>query len=193
MRLFVAVEIDDAVKRAAAGIAARLSSALESPRRRSVSWVTWQNLHLTLHFLGDVSAALATTVSERLASPLPVEPFDVAVGGVGVFPSSGTPRVVWLGVTEGARSLAALHREVAGRLDGLGLPLEDRPYRAHLTLGRVKAPPGPGFKDALAHERAEAAGRCRVDHVTLFESRLSPDGARYSVVATSRLGYHLPT
>jgi len=191
MRLFVAVELDEAVRRGAARIASSLASASEQGGgRRSVTWVAQQNLHLTLQFLGEVDSDLARTVAERLAAPLAVPVFDVGVAGVGTFPPSGPPRVIWLGVTDGAAPLAALYREVDHRLEGLGFPREDRPFRGHLTLGRVKAPCGPRFREALAGARTANAGRCRVDHVTLFESRLSPQGSTYSVVATSRLGYH---
>ena len=76
------------------------------------------------------------------------------------------------------------------RLEGLGFPRESRPFRAHLTLGRVKAPLGPRAGEILAGTSVARDARCRVDHLTLFESRLSPRGATYSVVATARLGYH---
>lgn len=191
MRLFVAVELDDAVRREAARLAATLAGALE--RRgagRRVSWVAPQNLHFTLRFLGEVDAPLAGAVVERLGPPLDVPPFDVALGGLGTFPPAGPPRVIWLGVAEGAERLAAVHREMSRRLEGLDLSREDRPFRAHLTLGRVKAPLGPEAKAILAGAQPLEESRCLVDHLTLFESRLLRSGATYSVMATTRLGYH---
>jgi 2'-5' RNA ligase len=191
MRVFFAVELDEVVRRKAARLAAGLATALEQGGgRRRVSWVAPQNLHLTLQFLGEVDPQLAQTVVDRLAHPFAVPAFDVALAGVGTFPPSGPPRVIWLGVTDGAAPLSGLYREVDHRLEGLGFPRENRPFRAHLTLGRVTAACGPRFRDVLATARMADASRCRVDHVTLFESHLSPQGSTYSVVATSRLGYH---
>lgn len=194
MRLFLAVELDEAVRRAAADTARRLSLALERHGvRRGISWVAPANLHFTLHFLGEVDDATARVLVERMSAPLATPPFDLALAGLGTFPPSGPPRVIWLGVGEGAPGLAEAHREIGTRLDGLRVAREHRPFSAHLTIGRVKAPPGPRLADAIAATTPAADARCRVGHVTLFESRLSPRGATYSVIATARLGYHQPS
>lgn len=191
MRLFLAVELDEAVRRAAADTARRLSLALDRHGiGRGISWVAPASLHFTLHFLGEVDERTAGVLAERMAEPLQASPFDLALSGLGTFPSSGPPRVIWLGVGEGASGLADAHREIGRRLDDLRIPREHRPFSAHLTIGRVKAPLGPRFADALAGTTPAAGARCLVDHVTLFESRLSPRGATYSVIATARLGYH---
>lgn len=190
MRLFVAAELDDAVRRSAAEIQARLRKACEADNRRAISWVAPENLHFTLQFIGEVEPGVSRQVVEQLTPPFDVPPFDVSVAGVGTFPPSGPPRVVWLGVADGGVPLAALAREVNARLDQVGLPRDDRPFRAHLTLGRVKGPTGPRVRDALAASRDAVAGRCRIERVTLFESRLSPRGSTYAVVLGTRLGYH---
>lgn len=194
MRLFLAVELDEAVRRAAADTARTLEAALgRQGIRRGIGWVAPANLHVTLHFLGEVDEPTARAVADRMSPPLATPPFDLALGRVGTFPPAGPPRVIWLGVAEGARELAAVHAEVGRRLEETGVPLERRPFGAHLTLGRVKAPLGPRLQDVLAEASRSRAVRCRVDHVTLFESRLSPRGATYSVIATARLGYHQPS
>jgi 2'-5' RNA ligase len=194
VRLFLAVELDEAVRRAAADTARRLAAALD--RRgagRAVSWVAPGSLHFTLHFLGEVDDPTARALVERMAPPLSTSPFDLALAGIGTFPPAGPPRVIWLGVDDGAAGLAEVHREMGARLDGLRVARERRPFSAHLTLGRVKAPTGPRLAGAIAETAAAPDARCRVDHVTLFESRLSPRGASYSVIATVRLGYHQPS
>jgi RNA 2',3'-cyclic 3'-phosphodiesterase len=194
MRVFVAVELGEAVRERAARVSRALAAALEQGRdRRGVAWVAPHNLHLTLRFLGEIDAAALEAVKGRLAPPFAAPPFEVALSGLGTFPSSGPPRVVWLGVGDGAKALSGLYREVDERLAGLGLPREARGFHAHLTLGRIKAPVGPRLLAAMTKSGAADAGRCLVDHVTLFESRLSPSGATYSVVGTSRLGYHHTT
>jgi len=194
VRLFLAVELDEAVRRAAADTARTLAAALDRQGiRRGISWVAPGHLHFTLHFLGEVDEPTGRAVADRVSAPLAMAPFDLALAGFGTFPAAGPPRVIWLGVAEGARELAAVHAEIGGRLEGLGVPLERRPFSAHLTLGRVKAPLGPRLHDVLAGASLVREARCRVDHVTLFESRLSPGGASYSVIAMARLGYHQPS
>jgi RNA 2',3'-cyclic 3'-phosphodiesterase len=193
VRLFLAVELDEAVRRAAADTARTLAAALDRQGiRRGVSWVAPENLHFTLHFLGEVDEPTSRAVVDRVSPALSAAPFDLALAGLGTFPPSGPPRVIWLGVAEGARELAAVHAEIGRRLEGLGVPLERRPLSAHLTIGRVKSPLGPRLHDVLAGASLAREARCRVDHVTLFESRLSPRGATYSVIAAARLGYHHP-
>jgi RNA 2',3'-cyclic 3'-phosphodiesterase len=188
MRLFVAAELDEIVRARAAAVTARLRAAADSDGRGAVSWVAPANLHFTLRFIGEVDAGVAARVAARLAPGFELPAFEVSVGGVGTFPTSGPPRVVWLGVSEGDGGLAALAGAVNDRFDSIGLPREQRSFRAHLTIGRVKGPAGPRFREALAAARDSVVGRCAIDRVTLFESRLSPRGSTYSVVATSRLG-----
>ena len=191
MRIFVAVEIDEAVRRRVARVSRALAAALEQGRDRpGVAWVAPHNLHLTLQFLGDIDAPALEAVKSRLAPPFAAPPFEVALSGLGTFPSAGPPRVIWLGVGDGAKALSDLYREVGWRLTGLGFPRDARGFHAHLTLGRIKARVAPRLRDGMAAAGAADAGRCLVDRVTLVESRLSPSGATYCVVATSRLGYH---
>ncbi len=179
------------MRREAAQLSRCVAAALEhAGGRRSVAWVAPQNLHLTLRFLGEIDASAAEAVKDRLVPPFATPAFEVGLSGLGTFPSMGPPRVIWLGVSAGAVALSDVAREVDARLEGLGLPNEERGFHAHLTLGRVKSPVGRRERDAIAAVGAADAGRCLVDHVTLFESRLSPSGASYSVIATSRLGYH---
>jgi RNA 2',3'-cyclic 3'-phosphodiesterase len=191
VRLFVAVELDEVVRREAARAARTLAAALDRQGAgRRVGWVAEPNLHLTLQFLGEVDPPTARTVTDRLSEPLTIPPFDVVLGGLGTFPPAGPPRVIWAGVTEGADQLSMCQGEVGRRLEGLGFPRERRPFRAHLTLGRVKAPLGARIGEIFAEAVLAREARCRVDHLTLFESHLSPRGATYSVVAIARLGYH---
>jgi RNA 2',3'-cyclic 3'-phosphodiesterase len=191
MRAFIAVEIGEAVRRRAAQLSRSLASALErGGDRRAVAWVAPQNLHLTLRFLGEVDAAAVEAARDRLAAPFETPAFEIGLSGLGTFPPAGPPRVIWLAVSSGAKALSDLSREVDARLDGLGLLTEERGFHAHLTLGRVKGRVGTRVPGAIAAAGAADAGRCLVDHVTLFESRLAPSGATYCVIATSRLGYH---
>ena len=184
MRLFVAVELDKAVLAAAQDTAGALRQRIgEALHAR---WVPPARMHLTVRFIGHVKDERVPPILEALTPPLVVAPFDVALGGCGVFPPHGPPRVLWIGVTDGVSSLQAMHEAFNARLLPFGFTPEDRPYAAHLTLARVKhAARGSGAAArAAVREIPPSAVSCRISHATLFESRLSPRGPAYVSLAT---------
>ncbi len=151
-----------------------------------VSWVSTANYHLTLKFLGDIEERRAAEVAAALAAGVAgLEPFDLAIGGLGAFPTATRPRVIWAGVGAGAPALAALADAVEERLVLLGFAREARGFSAHVTLGRVREPrPHPALAEALARAVSVELGSARVDRVMLMQSRLSPRGAEYTELAT---------
>ena len=180
MRLFVGVELDDRVRDAAAGIAEAIGREVGS--RLDARWIPSSNLHITLSFLGEVEEPHAERVIHALERPFAEPAFEVALDGVGAFPPSGAPRVLWLGITSGGGSLSRLNRELTGRLEPLGFPPERQPFSAHLTIARVRDVVGGGpYRDIrqLLRTVPAHAGRCRIAAVTLFRSHLSPKGATY--------------
>lgn len=183
MRLFIGVELDAPVRRAAEDVAIRVRERLHTlaPGLRA-GWVAPANFHITLWFLGEVSEVRAEAIAAALrASAFPVAPFDLALDGCGAFPPSGAARVLWIGVRRGAAEMAALYAELGARLRPLGFEAERRGYSAHLTIARVKDPArgtGPAVRQTLAATPADC-GITRVTAVTLFRSRLSPRGATY--------------
>jgi 2'-5' RNA ligase len=187
-RLFFAVELDRAVRRAAARVAAELSRALTASGRAEVSWVREENLHLTVRFLGETPAARVAPLVEAFAVPLVTPSFELRFAGLGTFPPRGPARVIWLGVAAGHDQLAAVHREVEDRLGLLGIEREERPYRAHLTLGRVRRPLGPRAASIIGSAAAAGIPASAAREVTLFESRLSPRGPTYTAVCRTALG-----
>ena len=144
-------------------------------------WVPAVNLHITLWFLGEVEADRVPRICESVSVPFDVPRFTLRAGGLGAFPSSGPPRVFWMGVTTGGESLAALHTRLASRLAPLGFEPERRAYSAHLTLARVRDVARGAAADVrrlLAGITAEA-GSMEVSAATLFRSRVSSRGAAY--------------
>jgi 2'-5' RNA ligase len=185
VRLFIAVDPDATARAAISASVARLREHAECRQgglSRSVSWVPEGNLHLTVHFLGEVEDARVPGLQSSLARPLGIEPADVGFGGWGVFPSRGSPRVVWIGVTDGLSSLERAHALLKVRLAELGVGFEARRLSPHLTVGRVKAPSGEVFRDLVDGGEAPVAARCTVTQCTLYRSRLSPDGATYEAL-----------
>jgi 2'-5' RNA ligase len=150
------------------------------PRAR---WVRPENVHATLAFLGDTSReripdaldALAKAVADHSA-------FGVRLSGLGAFPSAGRPRILWLGLTEGAERLAALQMSIMQALSRAGFRSDEKPFVPHLTLARVRDPrDARGWEAAAAEVRADL-GPAWVSGVGLMESELRREGARYMLV-----------
>lgn len=183
MRLFAAVELDPAVRAAAAAAGQALRARL--PRRFAARWIPEENIHITLWFLGEVDDTRMPALVSALEPPFGLPAFSLEIGGLGAFPPSGPPRVIWMAVGDGADGLLALHGLMAARLEPLGFAREDRPYRAHVTIARVRDPGGGGTHAAVRRVLAELpapGGPSRVARVTLFRSRLSPKGSTYEPV-----------
>jgi 2'-5' RNA ligase len=183
VRLFVAADPSSDIRRAAAARSSELRRTLEGDAfARSIRWVPEENLHLTIWFLGEVPEERSAPVLEALHPRLQVPSFDLRLSGFGAFPLSGSPRVLWLGVSEGLAGLSSAHAEVGARLAPWGFAPEDRPYSAHLTIARIKSPLRAGqravLRNALSTLTADP-GTCRIDALTVYRSRTSPKGAVY--------------
>ncbi|MDE2970262.1 MAG: RNA 2',3'-cyclic phosphodiesterase, partial [Chloroflexota bacterium] len=117
--------------------------------------------------------------------------FELALEGVGAFPDGGTPRVLWAGVTGETRSLAALARAVDEACAGLGFPRERRAFSPHLTIARLRDTATVEDRrqaaEALTAVGLERSDGFRVDEVHLIKSTLTPLGAVYESMHTTRL------
>jgi len=189
VRLFVAAELSDEMRQAATATIADLQHRLG--RRVVARWLPTDNLHITVRFIGEVSETIASDVLRALSAPISLEPFDLRFGACGAFPSGGLPRVIWIGLANGAPSLATINGEMSGRLDRFGFEAEPRSYSAHLTIARVKEVARGSTSDVrrILRETPIPDGHCRVDHATIFRSQLSPKGARYESLATCSFLY----
>jgi 2'-5' RNA ligase len=181
VRAFVAAELSSPAR----ADLARVIEALRKEAPEDVRWVDPSLLHLTLKFCGDVSQERIDELIERCAvRARGVQPFDVAVGGLGAFPNAREARVLWAGVTKGASELARLARKLDAACARLGVERERRAYQAHLTLGRLREPQRVAVERLAAPEGIAF----RVDDVVFFQSRLSPRGAEHVPLARLPLG-----
>jgi len=157
---------------------------------RDVAWVAAGNLHLTLKFLGAVPETRIESIAGALRDAgLAGRPFEARIRGLGAFPSTGRPRVVWAGVTDGASQMTELARRVDIALAALGFAPEERPFSPHVTLGRVRRPErNPALADALERASGREYGLLQVQSAALMRSQLGPRGARYSELVTVGLG-----
>lgn len=178
-RLFLAVDIDEHVR----GAIGRISSDLQQrigPHMRA-TWVKPHRMHLTLHFFGEVDAATEERLRAALVDPIAQEPFDLSFDRIGCFPEKGAPRVLWLGIRDGASELKRTQQILAVRLS-----VTDPAFKPHLTLARIRDRVRRGQIGEITSIPA-SAGPCRIDRVTLYESRLSPAGPTYLRLASASL------
>ncbi len=182
-RIFIAIELSPDVRRWLEKARADLQSAMPAD---AVRWVDVNGIHLTLKFLGEIPVGRIDAVRGAMdRSREGVRPFSLTVEGVGCFPNTGRPRVVWAGV-RAEPSLADLQRRLEDNLHAVGFPKEQRAFSPHLTLGRVKdgASENQLHKIAAAIESAQTAppAAMAVDGLCLFRSVLRPQGSQYSVL-----------
>jgi 2'-5' RNA ligase len=185
MRLFVAIELGDAVLDLLDEATAPLRA--EAPE---LAWVPRDKRHLTLKFLGEVEEAresLLVEAADRAAARQP--PMEMHVREVGAFPNFRRARVVWIGVEQEPR-LELLHHDLELACAELGFEVEGRPFRPHITLARVRAPLPAERLRALARSarRVRMEAIVLVERITLFESSLAPTGASYRRIHAAPLG-----
>lgn len=181
MRLFVATDLDDAALEEIGALQWRLKR--RAGERGSLKWTKREQMHLTLAFIGEADEMLAAKLIAAMQKRAGQAPFDVEFEHIGVFPPHGAPRILWLGVGRGAADLIALQRDIAARVEAVGVRLEERPFHPHLTLGRWRdgRPSDRRAIDEMADTGVVA--RASVDHATLYRSQLSPGGSIYTPVA----------
>lgn len=175
MRLFVAVDVPDGLRAAVEEqVAGGLRGALPDAK-----WTRPEGRHLTLKFLGEVPEERVDEVSAALrAAAAGHAPFTASFDRVGGFPNLGRPRVVWVGVGEGAEPMAELAASISEACEPLGFEAERRRFTGHLTLARIKRPKKIGELPAVE----VPADEFDVNEVVLFRSQLHPKGARYTVL-----------
>ena len=187
MRLFLAINLPPDVRHAIAEASAPLRAAAPA-----LSWIREPQLHLTVKFLGDQPEELAPRIAEAMnAVAGRNRVVDVEIGGVGAFPNFRRPRVVWIGVSPEPK-LELLHHDVESACESLGMPLDGKHFRRHLTLARVK--PRAAKPDALRSLAQAAKAVSFVEEVVitsldLMESELTTVGSRYRLLASSPLRY----
>jgi 2'-5' RNA ligase len=182
MRCFVAIDLSPAVRAALGDAQATLRAACA---RADVRWAAPTQFHLTLKFLGQVADERVPEVAAALAPVAgATAPIVLAAAGLGGFPSPSRPRVLWTGVRAGVAELGVLAAAIDRALAPLGFPLEGRPFRGHVTIGRVRSPKGLGRLAAALRRAAEVQlGSWTAREVVLYQSKLRPTGAVYEAVA----------
>ncbi|MDD5166551.1 MAG: RNA 2',3'-cyclic phosphodiesterase [Candidatus Omnitrophica bacterium] len=187
MRTFIAIELPQKIKDALE----RLQNQLKTTGA-DVKWVSPQNIHLTLKFLGEIDdkkIGEATKILEDNAKN--EKTFPLRLASIGAFPKIDTPRVIWIGVAQGDSETKKIAGSLEDAFSKIGIPKEDRPFSSHITIGRVRSPQN---RDKLVQELktlADSSGKENLeftaDKITLFKSTLTPKGPLYEAFKIATL------
>lgn len=184
MRLFIAIEIPDAVKH-------EMAKAQERLRRSGVEagWTRPEGVHLTLRFLGEVNESLVADIIAALKGAVGgTGGLHLDIAGAGAFPNPGNPRVAWIGVSGDVEKLAKIQAAVEDAVAGLGFTREDRKFSPHLTLARIRRIGSRGrWLAALEEIKNVRAPGFDADSISLMKSELKPSGAVYAEVGRVNL------
>jgi 2'-5' RNA ligase len=180
LRAFIAVEIPAEIQQNVYKQTAAFRRGIES----LIRWVPAHNMHLTLKFLGDVSPNNVEFLVQMLRNEAALVPaFDIHLAGLGAFPNLRRPRVIYVGIQAPA-ALDALQRGIEAAARRLGYESEERPFSAHLTLGRLRqnatAVEQQQIRRALEGTQVDVFGTARVDSLHLYKSDLNPGGSIYT-------------
>ena len=176
----MAIDLNADVRRRAKTLLAALSRLTSGVR-----WVAADQLHVTLKFLGDVDDTGFYSVCEAVRRAIRGRPaFSLACRGVGAFPDLSRPRTIWLGLEDPDGRLADLQAAVEGSLRELDFPEENRPFRPHVTLGRVQeqARDLESLQEALETQADFDAHWLTIESCTVYASELRRTGPVYSVL-----------
>ncbi|MBS3764969.1 RNA 2',3'-cyclic phosphodiesterase [Candidatus Bipolaricaulota bacterium] len=186
MRTFFSLELPESVKN-------QIKSAgqsIEGPAY--VKWVSEDNLHITLKFLGEVDRGRIPEIKERAEGTASrSEPFEFNIDKLGGFPNLNFPKVIWLGSSSPPDEILRLHDDLEESLFGLGFEKEDRDYVPHITLGRTKEDDESKIEQLgrnIEQLNFDSTWKVPVEHLTLMESELKSDGPVYTPLFRVDLG-----
>jgi len=186
IRAFLAIEPPEDILQKISDLQEKLKREISG----RLSWTRPQGQHLTLKFFGDISTDDVKNICSAVQKRIVLEAkLNLNVEKLGVFPDARRPRVLWCGVTGDVEKLVTLQKKLDSDFADIGFPAEERPFKAHLTLARIKdSREITGMNEALKKHDSFTAGEFVTDKLFLFQSNLSPQGAVYTKLAEFALG-----
>lgn len=184
MRIFIAVKIPEDVRR-------KVRQYINSIKNNfnNVKWVSQENLHLTIKFLGEVKKPDLKKIMECIEETASeFTPFSMGLNGLGFFPSEMKPRVIWFGADGGADHLLEVFHSLENCLEKAGFDRDARTFSPHLTIGRVRKDKKTVVPEGLPEFDSV---RFEINSLTLMKSILTPNGPIYESTFESKLTHEL--
>lgn len=180
IRTFLAIDLPEEIKVQIENVQSRLKASV-----KGIRWARPEGIHLTLKFFGNISENKIADISSVVEkNTVDIRPLSLKVSTLGTFPNLKSPRVLWLGIGGSVEKLSDLQKEIEKDLESIGFQRENRAFRAHLTLGRIKSPKNvKGLSEIMKNEEIYDAGSFCAGGLTLLKSDLTPQGAIYTKLA----------
>jgi 2'-5' RNA ligase len=187
MRAFIAIDLSKEIKEYLSFLQAQLKKS-----NADVKWVAPDNLHITLKFLGEINEAHTKQVIGIIKSIASAHTqFHLKPGSIGAFPSTKSPRVLWVGLTNGDYESKEIAKKLESMLEKTGFPKEDTPFSSHITIGRARSNYNRDtliqYLNKLSTGIQKEIPEGKITHITLFKSILTPKGPVYEIVAEENL------
>ena len=180
-RLFCAVELPAEVRKQLEEHILKLRRALPDV---AASWSRVENIHLTLKFLGNVALDRIPAISAAASRAVgEFSSFPIGVGNTGVFPKPSRAQVLWIGVSAPSGKLSALQGRLENECAAEGFPKEDRAYRPHLTIARIRRPEGARRLVDAHLQMNFPITELELNELIVFRSELSPKGSKYTAIS----------
>ncbi len=180
IRAFIAVEIDESNKQKICGLISGLKKS-----EADAKWITEDQMHLTLKFLGNTDKSEIQKISDALSDIADnFNSFKINFSEIGAFPNMNRPAVIWLGIDKGAGILKMLNEKIETALEKIRFRQENREFKPHLTLARIRSPKNTPNLIKLIKETSFNSGDndSRINKLTLFQSALNPKGAVHTII-----------
>ena len=185
IRTFIAVTLDESVKEIIKALVDNFKTL-----NLDLKWVEIKNIHLTLKFLGDVSPEKIEKTTSILKECLSdIKPIATHLTSLGTFPPHRNPRVFWIGLDDSKRNLTQLAEKLEGKLGSIGFAPEERDFKAHVTLARIKSMKNMSLFQQKIETFRLPEQTFTLKDIVLFKSVLTPTGPIYEPIQT----FHLPT
>ena len=181
VRVFCAVELPSEVRARAVEQMTRLREAVPYAH---AGWERMEKLHITLKFLGEIAPNQTAALSDAaLRAVQKTRPFILALEGAGAFPPRGVPRILWLGINDSSGALSQLQRHLEEECESAGFAREERPFRPHLTIARIRTPRAARQLARLHQESGFEAIEFSVTELLVMQSELAAGGSRYTEIS----------
>jgi 2'-5' RNA ligase len=185
IRTFAAIELSQPVCERVRRYIEQLKSAVSEC---NASWSRVENIHLTVKFFGDIEQTKVERISTAASRTVNTSrPFEIRVTGTGSFPSLSQPRVLWIGIEDPKQQLANLQSRFEDECAAEGFAKEERAFRPHLTIARIRKPEGARRLAEVNKELGFEPMPLVVNELVMFRSELSSQGSKYSILSQHNL------